>query len=206
MGMELEFKLAVKSPALLEQILFDKEVAQVRQGGYRLLNMAAIYYDTPDRRLSARCWTLRLRQENDLWIATFKTPANGPGKARGEWECKAYNIYDAIPLLLEAGAPQELAEVLRDQQLIPACAARFTRRAADVVFADGTVCELCGDTGMLVGGTKEERLCEIEVELKSGNADTAEAFAANLQARFDLTEEPRSKFARASALAKESAQ
>ena len=92
MGLELEYKLAVKSPALLEQILFDKEVAQVRQGGYRLLNMATVYYDTPDRRFAARCWTLRLRQENETLVATVKTPAEGPGKARGEWDCQAYNI------------------------------------------------------------------------------------------------------------------
>lgn len=204
MGLELEYKLAVKSPALLEQILFDKEVAQVRQGGYRLLNMATVYYDTPDRRFAARCWTLRLRQENETLVATVKTPAEGPGKARGEWDCQAYNIYDAIPLLLEAGAPQALAELTEGQTLIPVCAAQFTRRAADVVFADGTVCELCGDIGLLAGGSKEEDFCEIEVELKSGDADTAAAFAQELQERFDLTEEPRSKFARAAALAKES--
>ena len=203
MGMELEYKLAVASPALLEQILFDKEVAQVRQGSYRMLNMATVYYDTPDRRLSALCWTLRLRQENDVMVATLKTP--GEGRARGEWECQAYSIYEALPLLLEQGAPKKLTELLEGQPLIPVCAAQFTRRAADVAFGDGTVCELCGDIGMLVGGTKEENLCEIEVELKSGDADTAAAFAQELQDRFGLVEEPRSKFARASALAKESA-
>ena len=85
MGMELEYKLAVKNPAVLEQILFDEEVAQVRQGDYRLLNMATVYYDTPDRRLSALRWTLRLRQENENLVATLKTP--GDGRARGEWDC-----------------------------------------------------------------------------------------------------------------------
>ena len=201
MGMELEFKLSVQTPALLEQILFDKEVAQVRQSDYRLLNMATVYYDTPDRRLSALRWTLRLRQENEDLVATLKTP--GDGRARGEWECQACSIYEALPKLLEQGAPENLTEVLGDQALIPVCAAQFTRRAADVVFADGTRCELCGDIGMLVGGTKEENLCEIEVELKSGDPEAAETFARELQARFGLTEEPRSKFARASALAKE---
>jgi len=202
MGMELEFKLAVSSPALLEQILFDPQVAEVRQGGYRMLHMATVYYDTPDRRLSARMWTLRLRQENTRLVATIKTPARGAGKARGEWECEAGSIHAAIPLLLEAGAPAELAQILEDISLIPVCAAQFTRRAADVAFADGTVCELCGDIGMLVGGTREENLCEIEVELKSGSAETAEAFVAELQERFDLQEEPRSKYARAAALAR----
>lgn len=200
MGMELEYKLAVNHPALLEQILFDKQIAEVRQSNYRLIDMATIYYDTPDHRLSTRRWTLRLRQENSRLAATLKTP--GEGRARGEWECEANHIQAAIPLLLEAGAPAELTEILDGEQLIPVCAAQFSRRAADLVFADGTVCELCGDIGMLAGGANEETLCEIEIELKSGDADTAAAFAEELQERFDLQEEPRSKFARASALAR----
>lgn len=206
MGMELEFKLAVPTPALLEQILFDPQVAEVRQGDYQTLQMATVYYDTADRKLSQRRWTLRLRQENQNSVATIKTPADGPGKARGEWSVEACSMQAALPLLAEAGAPAELAELTAGETLLPVCAAQFTRRAADVAFADGTVCELCGDIGILAGGTKEEALCEIEVELKSGSAETAEAFAQELQARFDLQEEFRSKFARASALAKERVQ
>ena len=137
MGMELEFKLAVSSPALLEQNLFDKQIAEVRQGNYHLIDMATIYYDTPDNRLSVRRWTLRLRQENSRLVATLKTP--GDGKARGEWECEARSIQAAIPMLLEAGAPAELTEIIGDDLLIPVCAAQFSRRAADITFADGTV-------------------------------------------------------------------
>ena len=161
MGMELEFKLAVPNAALLEQILFDPQIAEVRTGGYRMIQMGTVYYDTPDRRLSARRWTLRIRQENDILVATIKTPA--AGRARGEWDCRANTIEAAIPLLLEAGAPAELTQVLEGQRLIPRCAAQFTRRAAEITFADGTVCELCGDIGILMGGSKEENLCVVEV-------------------------------------------
>lgn len=199
MGIELEFKLAVPSPALLEQILFDEYIAQVRKEGYRLLDMATIYYDTPDRFFSSKKWTLRLRQENDACIATLKTPA--PGGARYEYQCPAADIRTALPLLMEQGAPAELAEV-DTLQLRPVCAARFTRRAAHVQFADDTVCELCGDVGALVGGSREEPLCEVELELKSGNADTVAAFAGELKERFSLRTEPLSKFARAAALVK----
>lgn len=200
MGMELEFKLAVKNPAVLEEILFDKQVAEVRQGGYGLLDLAAVYYDTADGRLSQRRWTLRLRQENTRLTATLKTP--GEGRARGEWECEASSIEAALPLLAQAGAPADLDALLEGQRLIPVCAAQFTRRAAMVAFADGTQCELCGDVGVLMGGGEEEPLCELEVELKSGSAETAEAFAAELAERFDLQEEPKSKYARALALAR----
>ena len=200
MATELEFKLAVPNPAMLEQILFDSQVAEVRQGDYELYNMATVYYDTPDHRLSNLRWTLRLRQENDCLVASLKTP--GDGHARGEWECPAYNIRDAIPVLLELGAPQELRSMLEGQELYPLCAAQFTRRVCKVSLPGDTVCELCGDIGQLAGGGKEEALCELELELNSGSADMAQAYAAELQDRFGLQEELRSKFQRASALAK----
>lgn len=201
MGTELEYKLAVPSEALLEQILFDPLVAQVRQENYRLLNMATIYYDTPDRRLKTLRWTLRLRQENSDLMATLKTP--GQGRVRGEWACPAPNIHEAIPALLEQGAPLELTGILEDQPLEPVCAAQYTRRAANLAFADGTVCELCGDVGLLAGGGKEEPLCEVELELKEGSAETVAAFSQELMERFALKEEPLSKFVRAAALAKD---
>ena len=198
MATELEFKLEVKEPALLEQILFDPQVAQVRQEPFRLLEMATVYYDTPDRSLKQRRWPLRLRQENHELVATVKTPM--PGRARGEWSCPAMSITEALPRLVEAGAPQELLQ-LETLPLSPVCLAQFTRRAADVRFADGTVCELCGDIGVLMGGVHQEDFCELEVELKTGSEETAAAFAEELSERFDLQEQPRSKFARASALA-----
>lgn len=199
MGLELEFKLAVPQPALLEQILSDPRVAQLRQGEFHLLNMATEYYDTPDRRLRKQHWTLRLRQENQSLIATVKTPA--PGRARGEWSCEAPSIEAALQPLVAQGAPAQLLELTAETTLEAVCAARFSRRAADLVFADGTVCELAGDIGQLWGGDLQEPLCEVELELKSGSETTVAAFAAELTERFGLREESRSKFARAAALA-----
>lgn len=198
MATELELKLAVPSPAVLEQVLFDPELAQVRQGGYGLLDMATVYYDTADRSLAQKRWTLRLRQENDRLVATVKTPAEGPGKARNEWECDAPTIDAALPRLVQQGAPADLKNLTG---LVPVCAAQFTRREAELAFADGTVCTFCGDVGMLAGGEKQEPLCEVELELKAGDFETVEAFGEELCERFGLKEEPRSKFARAAALA-----
>lgn len=201
MGQELEYKLAVPSRILLERILSDGQVAQMRREEYRRLSMETIYYDTPDRRLRMLRWTLRMRRENGAPVATLKTP--GQGRARGEWACAASSIHEAIPALLEQGAPQELAGILENQPLAPVCTARFTRRAADLAFSDGTVCELSGDVGLLAGGGKEAPLCELELELKKGSEETVAAFAQTLMARFGLKEEPMSKFARAAALAAE---
>ena len=198
MGKELEYKLAVPDTRVLEAILFDKEVAAVRQGGYALYDMATIYYDTADRALSAKKWTLRLRQENYDLIATVKTPA-GEDHTRGEWSCPAGSIEEAIGQLVGQGAPEELCALTKDG-VQPLCLARFSRRAAEVKFADGTVCELAGDVGMVCAGQKEAPICEIEVELKQGDSETAKAFADELCERFSLKEEPLSKFQRAAKL------
>lgn len=201
MGLELEFKLAVPQPALLEKILFDQAVTQLRRSDFRLLDMATVYYDTPDLALRQRRWTLRLRQENDCLVATVKTPA--AGRARGEWSCEASTIESALPELVAQGAPEELLTLTEGKALSMVCAARFSRRAADLVFHDGTVCELAGDVGELQGGSKQEALCEVELELKEGSEKTVQAFAEELMKRFGLQEEPGSKFARAAALAQQ---
>ena len=197
MGKELEFKLAVPDTRVLEEILFDKEVAAVRQGDYSLYDMATIYYDTEERALSAKRWTLRLRQENFDLIATVKTPA-GENHTRGEWSCPAGSIEEAIDKLVEQGAPRELL-FLTARGVKPLCMARFCRRAAEIRFADGTVCELAGDVGAVCAGQKESPICELEVELKQGDAQVAKAFADELCDRFDLKEEPLSTFQRAAA-------
>ena len=198
MGKELEFKLAVPDTRVLEAILFDKEIAAIRQGNYALFEMATIYYDTQDKALSAKKWTLRLRQENYDLIATVKTPA-GEDHTRGEWSCPARSIEEAIVPLVEQGAPRELL-VLTAKGVTPLCLARFSRRACQIKFGDGTVCELAGDVGAVCAGQKEAPICEIEVELKQGNAEIAKAFAEELCDRFGLKEEPLSKFQRAAAL------
>ena len=62
--------------------------------------------------------------------------------------------------------------------------------------------ELALDQGCLMGGGKEIPLCEVEVELKSGDEAGAVAFARQLARDYGLQPEENSKFRRALALAK----
>ena len=199
MGIELEYKLAAPSPAALDALWADPAVEAARLEEVRRIEMATVYYDTADRRLGALRWTLRLRRENGALVATLKTP--GQGHLRGEWECPAATIAEAIPRLMEVGAPEELPELLEEEPLEAVCAAQFLRRAARLQLAADTVAELCCDVGTLAGGGRELAFQEAEVELKTGRAAEAEAFADALAARHGLKSEPLSKFARAMALA-----
>ena len=190
MGIEFELKYR-SNPALQEQLLarFGAEV--------RTIAMETTYYDTKERLLSARHITLRRRMENGISVCTVKTPAGSAG--RGEWDCLCDDIQAAILELCKLGAP-EYVLLLAAAGLEPTCGARFTRRAMDIVTADFTA-ELALDSGVLLGGSRQEDLCEVELELKSGDAKAMTLFMSHLANQYGLTPEHHSKFRRAKALA-----
>ncbi len=166
-------------------------------GPWTRIAMETTYFDTPDGAFSAHRMTLRLRKENDSCICTLKTPL--PDGSRGEWECAAEEIGQGIRTLIAMGAPKLLAE-LTVQDVLPRCGARFTRYAAQVPTADG-MAELALDSGFLLGGGRQQPLCEVEVELKEGSEKATVLFAAQLALQYRLDGEPNSKFRRAMALA-----
>lgn len=190
MGIEFELKFSAE-PAQQEAI------QQQYLRSYEQYRMQTTYYDTPSGALSQRHITLRCRMENEEAVCTVKTPLTGYG--RGEWDYRCDDICKAVPLLVEAGAPRELLE-LTAEGVTPVCGARFTRHAGTVEFA-GAVLEIALDTGILLGGGKELPLCEVEVELKSGEPEAAIAFGMELQRYFALVPQGKSKFRRALELA-----
>lgn len=190
MGIEFELKFAAT-----EQVL--EAVRREMAGPWQEYAMRTTYYDTPQGALAARKWTLRRRLENGVSVCTLKTPA---GNARREFEVRCDTVEGAVPELCKLGAPGELAD-LTAGGVEPVCGAAFTRLAATVTLQRGTV-EVALDRGELFGGEKREPLCELEVELKSGDPSAALEFAAELALRHGLVPEHRSKFKRALALAR----
>lgn len=163
----------------------------------REFQMETVYYDTADQALSSRHYTLRRRLENERSVCTLKTPA---GEARNEWETENVFIENAIEDLIAQGAPAELRQFAKDG-LFPICGAKFTR-LAKILRLENAEVELALDHGYLFAGDRKEPLCEVELELKSGDKLACKQYAEQLAAEFMLEEEPRSKFARAFALYK----
>lgn len=190
MGREFELKFGAR----------PEQLAAIRAefGDFCAISMETTYYDTLDGALSARRITLRRRLENGMSVCTVKTPGDGHG--RGEWDTEAESIEDAIPRLLEAGCTADL-KALTKAGIVPVCGARFTRLARTLEL-EGAQVELALDSGCLMGAGKEMPLCEVEVELKSGDEAAAVAFANRLAREYGLRPEGASKFRRALALAK----
>ena len=191
MATEFELKYAATAANL-------EAIRAAVPGQYDTISMETTYYDTPGHDLSARKWTLRRRLENGVSVCTLKTPASG--SARNEWEVECDSIETAIPALCQISGLAEVAE-LTAGGVIPVCGARFTRLACRVTL-EGAETELALDEGILFGGGRELAFAEVEEELKSGSEAAVVAWAQDLQRRFDLKPEPKSKFRRALDLAK----
>lgn len=189
MGREFELKYRADGAA----------IATIREkyGPFTPISMETAYYDTFDMKLAMHHWTLRRRMENGVSVCTFKKPLDDG--SRGEWEVQCDAILPAVMELCRSGAPWELMRATAGG-VIQTCGAKFTRLAA-TVETDGCTLELALDEGVLTGKDRELPFAEVEVELKSGEDAAAVAFAQALAAEFGLTPEPKSKFARAIALA-----
>lgn len=190
MGREFELKFAADEAV--------QAAIAARFDGFETITMQTTYYDTPDGRLSARHVTLRRRIENGRSVCALKTPSGS--LCRGEWEIECDRIEDAVPILCKL-SDWELLPILERSGVIPICGARFTRRACTLSLGECTV-EIALDQGILTGGHRELPLCEVEVELKSGSETAAMDFANELAQTYGLTQEYKSKFRRALALAK----
>lgn len=191
--MGIEFELKYRS-AEKQQVL----LRAATPGEERHFEMETTYYDTPEGALSAKFYTLRCRRENGTHVCTLKYPAEGGG--RGEIELECDSITRALPELCKLSGLQDL-EALTATGLVAVCGAKFHRIAKTFTY-NGTTMELALDRGVLTGGGKEIPLCEVELELKEGDADIVRTYAAGLAAAFGLEPEKRSKFRRALDLSK----
>lgn len=188
MNIEYELKYSA-TPQILEAV-------QAELGGrWTQYKMQTTYYDALDGALSARKWTLRRRLENGVSVCTLKTPGQ---QGRMEYETVCNSIEDGILELCKLGAPDALLALTKDgvRQI---CGAAFTRFAQQIDLKGGAV-EVALDTGMLFAGEKQLPLCELEVELKTGDPAVADGFAQELSQKYGLQVEKQSKFKRALAL------
>jgi inorganic triphosphatase YgiF len=184
MAREIELKLAVSAgthDALVSWLDANAQAA----GSVELAN---VYYDTPDQALARNRAALRVRRQGSQWLQTLKTAAVSTSglSARHEWEVPLQN--DALSVdAFAANNAAEAADYVRPHAaaLAPLFRTDFTRRLWHVA-ADGGEIEIALDAGaILIPGTQaREPIDELELEWKpaAGSTLTEEAVAERLHA------------------------
>ncbi|MFM2045349.1 MAG: hypothetical protein RLY86_3925 [Pseudomonadota bacterium] len=206
-GQEIELKLRVSKADLAK--LRAAPVLAPPSGEAEAKPVAktleSTYFDTPDLRLHALGWSLRVRKIGRKLVQTLKAPgaATGGIVTRGEWESPVATLHPDLaalpdPVVLDALQPLDVAG------LQPIFTTKIRRTTRLLHPADGTAVEVAFDQGEVV--TPDGRtlpIHEVELELKSGDTAALYALARSLNTVAPLRVELLSKAERGYALALE---
>lgn len=124
-------------------------------------DLAAVYFDTPDRRLARTGFGLRVRRSAKGRTQTLKAAATVEG-GRSEWEWPVAT--DAPDPALLASTPAVLVEGETLEPVFAVRVERLTRR----IDHRGSDIELALDRGEIVVGDRAAPVLELELELKAG--------------------------------------
>ncbi|HKX90368.1 MAG TPA: CHAD domain-containing protein [Sphingopyxis sp.] len=174
MADEIELKLEL-SPAAADRIA----EAALLGGDAKPVKQRSIYFDTAGRHVAKAGFSLRIRRSGGKRVQTIK--ADGASAAglfvRSEWERPVGNDTPVI----DHTTP--LPAVLGDaaEGIAPLFEVRVERRTWMIGDGDRII-ELVLDRGMVVAGKRSEPVCEVELELKSGDRAALFGLARKLDA------------------------
>ncbi len=187
MAIETELKLSVKPDqvALIQAHPLLCRVPEHRQSRQRLRNC---YYDTLQFDLRDNRVALRIRQTPESFIQTLKTSGNRHGglSRRHEWEWPlATDTLDLSLLRLPEWPLDEGVKPL----LQPCFNTDFERQIWLLDWQGDTAgeVEVALDLGQVIAAGKQLPICELELELKSGDESILQEIADVLSETLELT-------------------
>ena len=141
------------------------------------------YYDTSDLDLRKAALSLRVRQEDGVWIQTVKSEAAAKGRlGRGEWSSAIAGPAVDLARAMETPARR----ILKGRQAPPALFSVSVERLTLDLRSPDSLIEAALDRGTLTAGARSAPVLELELELKSGHPDALFALARRLQAAFPV--------------------
>ncbi|NLO89225.1 MAG: CYTH domain-containing protein [Clostridia bacterium] len=199
--MEIELKLRLCDPSLGEKIISDPIIEKIRVGEPFQVNFETRHYDTRRGNLMDVGLAYRIRKEGERYIACVK---GGGASFEGLHRRFEYSVpvEGFIPdINVFAGTPifSILWQVAGEEELITLFSMVFTRISTEL-HVDGTIMEMSLDRGGITAGNKKEEICELELELKSGDTAHILKLGEELAEKYPLVAETRSKFQRGLAL------
>jgi len=201
---ETELKLLL-APQDLRRLRRDPRIKALQQGRATTRGVCSVYYDTPEWALARAGVALRLRSDGGRWLQTLKTEGQAAAglHVREEWEWPLAG--EALDFALLATTPQ--GKLFRGARLraklAPVFRTEFERTRLRLAFADGSLAELCLDSGAVRSGRRSSAISEAEIELLAGNPARLYELALELLERVPLRLGQSSKAERGYALARQ---
>ncbi|MCU4390260.1 CHAD domain-containing protein [Acinetobacter courvalinii] len=198
MEIELKFQLPESKKKSVLQAL-SKQKAQKIQ-------LQAKYYDTAERLLAKNYVAIRLRQEGEHWVQTFKAASKnhlqrieediylGKCAQEPELDLSLYKHNQTVQTVLREVLGEAPAELELQFQT-------NVERTFHVFEFEGSHIEVCLDDGEIRTPTDHAQICEVEFELKQGSAADLIQFSKTWVDQYQLWLDVRSKAERGNLLA-----
>lgn len=200
---EIELKLLISDKDLQKLLNLDFVKAALREDSKTIRQLSTSYYDTPDMVLREHGIAYRVRDKGDgSFEATVKTNKKKQGGFAERIELNIPLTEDKAVLegFKSLGLDYELSELApRGVEKL------FTvnvERTTYMLDYEGALIELAIDKGYVIAGNLQEKIDEIELELKEGEAEALLKFAKLAGKEVKLIEEERSKYERGLSLRK----
>lgn len=211
---ELKFQIPEGMRPAVRQALAERQAATVESGHAARVSMHAAYLDTPDRSLARRRCALRVRQEGDIRVQTFKG-AGADAMTRLEENRPAASCVPFDLSLHGTAVQQALRQALPGWQpdtdpagrhggLSVVYETRFERAQVELRLPQGRVL-LCLDEGQIAAGALQQPLAELEFELLAGSPLAVIEAARQWSGLFGLWLDVQSKALKGTRLAQEAA-
>jgi inorganic triphosphatase YgiF len=177
---ELELKLQVPAER--------RTAVRAALGGAPLqrIHLQAQYHDTPDGLLASHGFSLRLRREGERWVQALKG-RTGDAARREEHEVDLGEQPGEAPPWLDLArhADTRVGRALRKHLKgagDPSLGVVYRTdiwRCSRLLDCDGSLIEAAFDEGVILAGDERRPVCELELELKSGEPAVLFATAAD---------------------------
>lgn len=163
----------------------------------RILEYETTYYDTNNLFLhkSGLCYRVRA---GDGYTATVKDEGTYQDglHIRSEWNKQLPSDLPDIQIFNDLPIGSKLAEIVRKSPLLPIFKTHFKRTLINLTTHNASIVELAFDQGEILSGDTQEPLCEIELELKSGQLSDLLRLGTQLSEQLKLLPEKKSKYLR----------
>ena len=187
---ETEFKLSL-SPAVASKILRYKGLRPYRKGRRVKRHLVSTYFDTPRHALRKSEIVLRVRDNGKGREQTVKAPFQGPAGLQNfcEWTVPVNGDCPNLYAVDDPALARKLSRRRYEERLRPVFTTDFEREAVHI-RNNGTEFELAVDQGVICAETREgrveERICEAEFELLSGDPEHMFDIALELCETYDI--------------------
>ena len=179
METEIELKFFV-SPDFSDVLRNKIPEIQVLQHHCRQLGNT--YFDSVDHWLRQHDIGLRIRRFDGAYVQTVKTAGHVIAGLHQRPEYNAEHTCNHPDLTLHCNDiwPKGRDVETLQSQLIALFSTNFTREQWLVAMSDGSQIEVAFDQGVVEAGDKQSPICEVELELKSGQIDALFLLARHL--------------------------